>query len=210
MITKIHGRLNTLHDDRLRLQVGPLEYELFIADTTRQHLQTKVGDEVTLHTSHYLEAGAMQSRFVPRLLGFMHEAELEFFELFCTVEKIGAKKALKAMARPVPEIADAIQREDVKYLAKLPGLGAATAEKIVAALRKKVVKFLLLRGAAATLPTLPTQSVEERVIEEVYQGLLALGHAPAEARALLAQATADHPRFGSAEELLQLVYAKTH
>ena len=51
------------------------------------------------------------------------EAELDFFELFCTVDKVGVRKALKAMVRPIKEIADAIQRQDAKWLTTLPGVG---------------------------------------------------------------------------------------
>ena len=81
---------------------------------------------------------------VPRLIGFVTEAELEFFELFCTVDKVGVKKALKALVRPIKEIAEAIQRQDHRWLTTLPGIGQATAEKIVATLRKKVTRFSLL------------------------------------------------------------------
>ena len=38
----------------------------------------------------------MQGRMVPRLIGFASEAELEFFDLFCTVDKVGTRKAIKA------------------------------------------------------------------------------------------------------------------
>ena len=47
---------------------------------------------MTLHTSHYLDGNPMQGRVVPRLIGFTSEAELEFFELFCTVDKVGAAR----------------------------------------------------------------------------------------------------------------------
>ena len=52
----------------------------------------RTGQEITLHIVEYLEGNSAGSRFVPRRLGFLTELELEFFELFCTVEKIGAKK----------------------------------------------------------------------------------------------------------------------
>src|SRR5437763_12802548 len=81
---------------------------------------------------------------VPRLIGFLAEAEQEFFDLFCTVDKVGTRKALKAFVRPVKEIADAIQRQDSKWLTTLPGVGGATAEQIIATLRRKVTKYALM------------------------------------------------------------------
>src|SRR5919109_1456459 len=144
MITRITGALNRVLDEEVRLQVGPLEYQVLVPEFVRRQLQTRAGHEVTLHTSEYLDGNPMQGRTVPRLIGFLHEAELEFFELFCTVDKVGVRKAIKALMRPVREIADAIQRQDAKWLTTLPGVGAATAEQIVATLRRKVTKFALM------------------------------------------------------------------
>src|SRR5438067_7280174 len=91
----------------------------------------------------------MQGKMVPRLIGFSAESELEFFELFCTVDKVGVRKAMKALVRPIREIADAIQRQDPKWLTSLPGIGPATAEQIVATLRRKVTKFALMASGPA-------------------------------------------------------------
>src|SRR6201993_5284219 len=72
------------------------------------------------------------------------KAELEFFELFCTVDKVGTRKAMKALVRPIREIANAIQRQDSKWLTTLPGIGTATAEQVIATLRRKVTRFAVL------------------------------------------------------------------
>src|SRR5260370_37425149 len=143
MITKISGTLNRVLDEEVRLQVGPLEYQVLVPEFVRRRIQTHIGSEVTLHTSQYHDGNPMQGRVVPRLIGFTSEAELEFFELFCTVDKVGTRKAIKALVRPVREMADAIQRQDSKWLTTLPGVAPATAEQIVATLRRKVTKFAL-------------------------------------------------------------------
>src|SRR5207253_10069281 len=144
MITKMTGKLNRVLDEEVRLQVGALEYQVLVPEFVRRNIQLRVGQDITLHTSEYLEGNPMQGRVVPRLIGFLSEAELEFFELFCTVDKVGVRKAIKALMRPVKEIADAIQRQDAKWLTTLPGVGPATAEQIVATLRRKVTKFALM------------------------------------------------------------------
>ena len=68
------------------------------------------------------------------------------------MEKIGVKKALKAMARPVREIADAIARQDVKWLSTLPGIGATTAEQIVTTLKRKIMAFTAATPEPAATP----------------------------------------------------------
>src|SRR5262249_11705942 len=144
MITRITGVLSRALDEELRLQVGPLEYQVLVPEYVRRSLQRHVGKELSLFTLHFFDGNPMQGRVGPRLIGFPSEPELEFFDLFCTVDGIGTKKALKAMVRPVREVADAIQRQDSRWLTSLPGVGASTADKIVAALRKKVLRFVAL------------------------------------------------------------------
>src|SRR6266436_1532644 len=141
MITKITGIINRVLDEEIRLQIGALEYQVLVPEFVRRILQHRHGEEITLHTTEYIEGNPAQSRFVPRLIGFLHEIELDFFELFCTVDKVGVRKAMKALVRPINEIADAIQRQDSKWLTSLPGIGPATADQVVATLRRKVTRF---------------------------------------------------------------------
>jgi Holliday junction DNA helicase RuvA len=149
---------------------------------------------------------------VPRLVGFTTEAELEFFELFCTVEKIGVKKALKALARPIKEIADAIQRQDAKWLTTLPGIGAASSEQIIATLRRKVTRFALMPSpktvdGASTAPT-PAETAHTDVLADAYNALVRLGHSPADARDMLDKAAASGKTFNDVEEVLMLIYSR--
>jgi holliday junction DNA helicase RuvA len=208
MITKISGVLNRVLDEEVRLQVGPMEYQVLIPEFVRRQVQTRVGQEVTLHTSQYMDGNPMQGRVVPRLLGFISEAELEFFELFCTVDKVGTRKAIKALVRPIREIADAIQRQDAKWLTTLPGVGAATAEQIVATLRRKVTKFALMPAAVPAIEggPAPTVVVDGNVLEDAYQALLSVGHNPAEARDRLDKILTGGRSYKSVEEILLEIY----
>ncbi|HKB37518.1 MAG TPA: Holliday junction branch migration protein RuvA, partial [Gemmataceae bacterium] len=181
---------------------------VLVPEFVRRQLQTRLGEEVTLHTSHFIEGNQMSTRSVPRLIGFVAEAELEFFELFCTVDKVGVRKAIKAMVRPVKDIANAIQRQDAKWLTTLPGVGAATADQIVTTLKRKVTRFALAAeptgdgDAAAT----PTAVVDGNLIEDAYQALMGLGLSPGEARDRLDRALTGGRKFNSAEEIILEIY----
>ena len=206
MITKITGVINRVLDDELRLQVGALEYAILVPEFVRRAVQGRVGQELTLHTCHYFDGNPMQGRVVPRLIGFASEAELDFFDLFCTVDKVGVRKALKALARPVRDIADAILRQDTKWLTTLPGIGPATAEAMIAALRKKVTKY------AQALPVedgeaRPTAVVEDKVIEDAYHALMSVGHNPVEARARIDAALQGGRAYRTVEEMLVAIYS---
>jgi len=105
---------------------------------------------VTLHTIHYIDGNPQKGgRMTPRLVGFDTAIERQFFEVFCSVPGLGVKKALRALVRPVRDIAHSIEQQDIKALTTMPGVGAAMAEKIVAQLRRKMAKFALLAKQVA-------------------------------------------------------------
>lgn len=207
MITKISGVLNRVLDEEVRLQIDTFEYQVLVPEFIRRQLQGLVGNEVTLHTSEYHEGNPMQGRMVPRLIGFCTEAELEFFELFCTVDKVGVRKAIKALVRPVREMADAIQRQDAKWLTTLPGVGPSTADQIIATLRKKVTKFALIpEGKDGTEPTQRKPGMDGNLVEDAYRALLTVGHSPMDARNLLDKALGGGKSFQSVEDVLLEIY----
>jgi holliday junction DNA helicase RuvA len=202
LITKITGQLVALHEDVLELRVGAFEYEVLIPEFARRRLQTELNQEITLHTIEYIEGSPMQGRMTPRLIGFLSEIEREFFELFCSVDGVGVKKALRSMVRPVKEVATAIEEQDAKSLSSLPGIGAAMAERIIAKLRRKVPKFALLVGGEEKREA----EVETDVISETYEVLRTLGHSESEARRLLDAALSMKKKYKDVQSLIEAIY----
>ncbi len=205
MITKITGRLAALKDDVLTLRIDAFEYEVLIPEFTRRQLQSELDQEVSLHTIEYLEGNPMQGRLTPRVIGFLSEVEREFFELFCSVDGVGVKKALRAMVRPVKEVATAIEEQDAKQLSSLPGIGPAMSERIIAKLRRKVPKFALMVAHKEV-----AAEVESDVVSETFDVLRSLGHSEADARRLLDAALASKKKYKDVQALLQAVYQQTH
>ena len=205
MITKITGQLLSLEEETLSLGVGAFEYEVLIPEFSRRQLQDQLHSEVRLHTIEYLEGNPMQGRMTPRLIGFLSEIEREFFELFCSVDGVGVKKALRAMVRPVREVATAIEEQDLKGLSALPGIGPATSERIVAKLRRKMPKFALL--ASRDEPR--EADVETDIVSETYEVLRKLGHSESDARRLLDAALGQKKKYKSVEDMLQAIYQQS-
>ena len=204
MITRINGKLLRLSDTTATIEVGAFEYEVFVTEYSRRSIQSKIGEEVGLHTIEYLEGNPQKGgRLTPRMIGFDSEIERQFFEIFCSVPKVGIKTGLRALVRPVRDIAHAIEQQDVKTLTTLPGIGPSMAENIVAQLRRKMAKFALLvqRDEIET-----AMDVEHSIVDETYQILVALGHSEADARQLLEIPIGSKKKFKDVESLLQAVY----
>ena len=209
MITKITGIPVHVSGDVLTLAVESFEYEVLIPEFARRNLQDKLGEAVSLHTVEYLEGNPMQGRLIPRLVGFLNPVEREFFEMFCEVDGVGVKKALRAMVRPVQEVATMIEEQDAKGLATLPGIGPATAERIIAKLRRKVPKFALLVGAAGSARA-GVADVERDLLAEAFEVLRVLGHSETEAHRLLDDALDKKRKYKDVDALLHAIYEKTH
>ena len=204
MITKITGHLVALKDDVLTLRIDAFEHEVLIPEFTRRHLQHELNREISLHTIEYLEGYPMQGRMTPRLIGFLSEVEKEFFELFCSVDGVGVRKALRAMIRPVKEVAMSIEEQDAKALSALPGIGPAMSERIIAKLRRKVPKFALMVARAEV-----ASDIASDVVSETYDVLRSLGHSESDARRLIDSALATKKKFKGVQDLLHAIYQHT-
>lgn len=204
MISKITGQLVALSETEAILAVAPFEYEVLIPDFTRRQLQMHLGESVSLCTIEYLDGNVQRGgRLTPRLIGFTSPVEREFFDLFCSVDGVGVKKALRAMVRPVQDVAQAIEQQDIKGMSTLPGIGTATAERIVAKLRRKMAKFALM--VPRELPD-GDATASSDIVETTYQILINLGHPEAEARKLLEKPLQGRRKFNDVDALLQAVY----
>ncbi|NQT39033.1 MAG: Holliday junction DNA helicase RuvA [Planctomycetes bacterium] len=205
MITKITGRLIEVRNDVATVGIGAFEHEVFIPEFTRRKLQADVGKDISLHTIEYLEGNPMQGRLTPRLIGFYDKVEREFFELFCSVDGVGVKKALRAMVRPVKEVATAIEEKDAKALAALPGVGPATSERIIAKLRRKVPKFALM----VTREEAGGADVQPDMVSEAFELLRGLGHNESDARRLLDAALGAKKKYRDVQALLHAIYEQS-
>ena len=106
------------------------------------------------------------------------------------------------MIRPVPEVATLIEEQDAKGLSGLPGIGPATAERIIAKLRRKMSRFALL------ISDQPGKSadVKQDLVREAYDVLRALGHNEADAHRLVDAALAKKTKFKDVDSLIHAVY----
>ena len=142
----------------------------------------------------------------PRLIGFLTEPERQFFDLFCSVDGVGVKKALRAMVRPVKELAVLIEEQDAKGLSALPGIGPATSERVIAKLRRKMPRFALMVDRDGV-----GEAVEggAQVVSETFDALIALGHSESDARKLIDDAITSGKKFKDTESLLTAIYQRS-
>jgi len=200
MIAKIAGRLERLDGAKALIDTGAgLWYEVLVPAYSVDWLTRRVGQEVVLHTIHYLDGDPARGNLVPRLVGLPAEEDRRFIELFTSVKGIGLRKALRALARPVADVAAAIAAEDTAALTALPEIGKRTAQQIVAELHDRLDDF----AAPATVAT--EAKLNDAGLQAV-SVLIQLGEKRADAAALVDRALAVAPELDSPEAIIQSVY----
>ena len=200
MIARISGRLEEVRGPAAVVDVGSgLWYEVLVPACDIERLRRRVGQDVVLHTLHYLEGDLSRGAAIPRLLGFLSEQDRRFFQVFTTVKGVGARKALRALARPVAEVAAAIQARDAKLLITLPEIGRRTADTIIAELNGKVDEF------AGEIPAESAEALSGPAGEAVAV-LVQLGERRADALTLVERVLAVAPDLATPEEIIQQVY----
>lgn len=205
MIKRVSGVLERVEPTGVELALGHTVHEVLVPELVRRSLQQKLGQTVTLHTLEFLEGNPTRGNMVPRLVGFLAEVEREFFELICEVDGVGVRKALRAIVRPVGEIATAIEEQDATLLSTLPGIGAATAERMIAKLRRRMPKFALLVAREA-----PDQAGPADVLAETFEVLRSLGHSENEARRLVDALREGKKKYKDVQEALEAIYRQMH
>jgi holliday junction DNA helicase RuvA len=202
MISAIRGKLVERKQSSVLIDVGGIAYEIFLPLTVFNELKDiSYGSEVSLVTFHYFISEPSKS--FPVLIGFVNEIEREFFERFITVSGVGPKAAVRAINRPISEIARAIDRADLVFLKSLPGIGEQRAKEIIAKLQNKIGKFALLQDGFKE--SIGTAAVED-IAKEAVDILMQLQYKKHQAQEMVDNAIRRNPKAATSEELLNEVY----
>jgi Holliday junction DNA helicase RuvA len=207
MISRIEGELVSVEDGRAELRCGHLTYLLLIPTANEDALGARIGQQVNMHTLHYMEGQGQGSSFIPRLIGFASAEGRAFFELLTTVKGLGARKALRALSLPYTSIAQAIACKDADLLTSLPEIGTRTAATIVAELHGKVDRFLdHVPSAAAGGEVAPVAGSVWSITRDAVAAMTQLGEPKLHARQLVDRALSEDPTLDSADALVAAAY----
>lgn len=198
MITSISGLLVSATPLTAVIEAGGLGYEVHVPVTTAERLP-QPGQQTKLHTL------AVYREDSQTLYGFASEEERDFFRLL--VEKVtgvGPKMALSVLSKlSLATLKGAIAAGDVALLAKCPGIGRKTAERLVIELRDTLAS----REPGATAETSPTGAPSaipaENKIRDAVLALAALGYRAADADKAVRQALVAIGPTASTEALIK-------
>lgn len=195
MIAYINGVLDTITENYIIVENNGIGYGILVPGSVVQVLP-QPGNDVKIYTYMYVREDALQ------LYGFLTRDQLEMFQLLITVNGIGPKGALGILTvMDVDALRLAILSEDVKAIAKSPGVGTKTAGKLILELKDKCHLEDVFRESE-DIGQANVSEVDNEARNDAIQALVALGYSASEATAAVrkTQVTADM----TVEDILKL------
>lgn len=179
MIRQVRGSVVAAGDNYLIVEAGHAGAGIGLRVFTPEPTAARclVGDPIRLHTHLHVRENELS------LYGFEQQDELAIFEALLGVSGVGPKVALAALGALAPEsLRLAVSNQEPGILARVPGIGKRTAEKVVVELKDKLAPA---EGELAALATALDADAE------VMEALTGLGYSVVEAQRALQQIPAD-------------------
>lgn len=194
MYAYFKGKIAAKEPDLAIVEVNGIGYNIRISAGTAS-LLPPVGEEAKLYTYTSVREDAIA------LYGFLTKDDLDIFKLLIGVNGIGPKGGQSILSVMSPdELRFAVLSGDAKMIAKAPGIGSKTAQRIILDMRDKVSLEDTLHadadGGQAVYDVAFSDSVREAV-----EALTALGYGVTEATRAV-KAVKDAERM-AAEEILK-------
>ena len=133
MIAHLNGRLIEKNPTNLIVECGGVGYFVKISLNTYSAIGSD--EQIKIYTQQIIREDAHL------LFGFATTEERDVFNLLLSVSGIGPNTAILMLSSlQPPEIAQAIQTEDVRTIQGIKGIGAKTAQRVIIDLKDKMVK----------------------------------------------------------------------
>ncbi|HIV23489.1 MAG TPA: Holliday junction branch migration protein RuvA [Candidatus Merdiplasma excrementigallinarum] len=132
MIAFLKGKVVSVSENRLVLDVNDVGFQISITSRDAARMPS-VGHQVLLYTYLSVREDAMQ------LFGFLSEDDLEIYRLLIGVSGIGPKAGLGILSvLSADDLRFAVLADDAKAIARAPGVGNKTAQKLILELKDKL------------------------------------------------------------------------
>ncbi|MFV9506762.1 MAG: Holliday junction branch migration protein RuvA [Oscillochloridaceae bacterium umkhey_bin13] len=190
MIASLRGTLAQIGTDHLVIESAGVGFLVYAPRPVLGNLGS-IGEPVFLYTMLIVREDSLT------LYGFATMAQRQLFENLLSVSGVGPRLALAMLSSGEPdELRSAIAHGDTNRLARVPGIGKKTAERLVLELKGKLDLSGLAPAAAAANPAATALN------RELAELLTSLGYSAAEAASALAALPNDAPE--NLEERLRL------
>ena len=196
MYAYIKGVLADVEEESVVVEAGGIGYRIYTTGQTFDYLQA-VGEEVKLYTYLNVREDAMI------LYGFLTKDDLRVFKLLIGVNGIGPKGALAVLSvMTTDDLRFAVLGDDAKAIAKAPGIGAKTAQRVILELKDKLSLEDAFEKKLENQTSGAVSSMNSTVKNDAVMALNALGYSSTES--LKAVSKVDITEDMDVEDVLKL------
>lgn len=175
MYAFIKGRIDSLAEENVVLDTGGIGYNIKISAGTFAALPG-IGEEVKLYTYTSVREDALC------LYGFLSRDELEVFKKLITVNGIGPKGGLAVLSvMSADNFRFAVLSGDAAAIAKAPGIGKKTAERVILDLKDKISLEDTWIHSNMQAASNEGGALDHRAQNEAVEALTALGYSASDA-----------------------------
>lgn len=174
MYSYIKGELVEILEDVIVVEAGQIGYNIHIPASMIDNFMG-IGQEVKIYTYLQVKEDDMQ------LYGFLSRDDLNIFKLLLGVNGIGPKGALAILSVMTPDdLRFAVLGEDSKAIAKAPGIGSKTAQRVILELKDKLSLEEAFEAKTNHIAEANSNAASS-IKNEAVQALTALGYSSSEA-----------------------------
>ena len=177
MIAFLKGTVEDITENSLVLDVHGVGYEVLVPGQILDMIGG-TGQEIKLYTYMQVREDAVV------LFGFLTKDDLQMFRMLIAVNGVGPKAGLAILsALGADDLRFAVLADDAKRIAKTPGIGAKTAQKIILELKDKLDledAFEKKLNADRIAPEAAAAAGSE-MVQDAVEALVALGYGSTEA-----------------------------
>ena len=196
MYAYIKGEVADIGDTSIIIDNNGIGYNITVPGSVTDS-GISIGDEVKIYTHFAVREDAMQ------LYGFISKDDLAMFRLLLGVNGIGPKAACAILSGlSADDLRFAVLSDDAASIARAPGVGKKTAQKIILELRDKVDLQDAFELKAAHTTERISKHVDTGVETEAVMALTALGYPNAQALRAV-KAASKRTGASSVEDLLK-------
>ena len=182
MIGKLRGTVDSFGEDWVILDVHGVGYLVHCSARTLRALPA-AGEAAVLA----IETQMRESEI--RLVGFMTDAEREWFRLMLTVQGVGSKVALSVLGTlSASELSSAVALQDKAAIARAPGVGPKVAARLCAELKDRAPGIAGIDMGAIRLQSELGDKVAPKPAADAVSALVNLGYGQMQASAAIAAA----------------------
>jgi Holliday junction DNA helicase RuvA len=200
LIAKLTGRIDSVSQDGLVLDVNGVGYLVFCSSRTSGAVSGVAGTVSLAIETHVREDHI-------HLYGFIDDAEREAFRLLTTVQGVGAKLALAILSTVSADmLAQAIAAGDRAALTQAPGVGPKLAARLLTELKDKVATLAMpmtTQALKSANDPAPTRNEASGAAADAVSALVNLGYGRTEAYSAVVRAAKDRGGEPTVEVLIR-------